>query len=46
MQDKAGKKTKVEGIVVSRGFDSSFQQAMKILPGKIKHIDLKELGFK
>lgn len=46
IQDKVGKKTKVDGIVVSRGFDTSFQQSMKILPGKIKHIDLNELGFK
>lgn len=45
-QDKVGKKTKVDGIVVSRGFDTSFQQSMKILPGKIKNIDLNELGFK
>jgi EVE domain len=46
IQDKFGNKTKVDGIVVSRGFDASFQQSMKILPGKIKHIDLNELGFK
>lgn len=46
MRDKVGKKTKVDGIVVSRGLDASFQQSMKILPGKIKHIDLKDIGFK
>lgn len=46
LQDKFGKKTKINGIVVSRGCDSSFQQSMKVLPGKIKQIDLNTLGFK
>jgi predicted RNA-binding protein with PUA-like domain len=44
-RDRFGKKTKVDGIVVSRGYDTSFQQSIKMLPGQIKHIDLKDLGF-
>jgi predicted RNA-binding protein with PUA-like domain len=45
VRDRFGKRKQVDGIVVSRGHDTSFQQSMKMLPGKIKHIDLKELGF-
>lgn len=41
-----GKNKKVDGIVVSRGFDTSFQQCLKIMPDKIKHIDLTDLGFR
>lgn len=46
VRDNIGKnRPKVDGIVISRGYDISFQQAVKILPGQIRHIDLKELGF-
>jgi len=45
VHERFGKNRKVDGIVVSRGYDTSFQQAVKVLPRKIKQIDLKELGF-
>lgn len=45
IRDRVGKRKKVDGIVVSKGYASSFQQTIKMLPGQIKHIDLKELGF-
>ena len=46
VRDNIGKnRAKVDGIVISRGYDTSFQQAVKMLPGQIRHIDLKELGF-
>lgn len=45
VRDNVGRKSKVDGIVISRGYDTSFQQAVKMLPEQIRHIDLKELGF-
>lgn len=45
VRERFGKRTKVDGIVISRGCDASFQMTLKLFHGQIRHIDLKDLGF-
>lgn len=39
------KNKNVNGILINRGSDPGFQQAVKVVPGKIRQIDIQELGF-
>lgn len=44
VQDKIAKSTPVKGLVISRGYDTRFESALKITD-RIGHLNVEDLGF-